>query len=542
MQENYESFSDAERKLLAHFVTNTEKSIFALRNLPEVVKGALFSRYSRSGLGLRSLLLKEFIQNEEEMAFEAIAGKGEGSADEGQQEAIRKAQNFYDRILDGYGDDSIGELGGAHLACENISILSTKVIEDRRIGGSPLEKSTRYIYFDQKVNGEYLFYREPVLMTSSFRDLYLSTCNMLFDTYSRLIRPLTTFMEAQYPKEPEISQAAWTASIRAKVLDTIRGLLPCSTKTNMGLFGNGRFFEYLIQKLLSSNLSELREIGKRSQEELSKVIPSFVRRAESTHRHFLAWQQFYETMQKEIHALAVACAKNITSQDVPGVTLVSYDKEGIYKIAAALLFESSRASLSALTEYVKTLPSEALNQILDAAVAGRKGRRHKSPRALEHANCTFEMLTDIGSWRDLQRHRIATTEHQLFTCRYGYYVPEELYEAGLQAEYQKALEDAKAAYDTIAATFPREAQYIVPLAYNVRWYFAANLREIQWMTELRSAAAGHPSYRQIAQNMVKELIQAEPRFQRFFQFVDFADHKLGRLGQETRQAAKKGLA
>jgi len=151
-----EEFTESQIKILEHFVTNTTNNIFVLRNLPEVIKGALFSRYSRSTLGLRSLLLKEFILNED-TAFSSIAGKYSDGGKDDQMIAIQKAQNFYDRILDGYGDDSIGELGGAHLAVENVSMLAAKVIEDSRIGGSPLEKSTRYIYFDQKVNGQYLY-------------------------------------------------------------------------------------------------------------------------------------------------------------------------------------------------------------------------------------------------------------------------------------------------------------------------------------------------------------------------------------------------
>src|SRR6185295_2337737 len=214
MLEDYEEFTDPQIKILDRFVTNTKSSIFALRNLPEVIKGALFSRYSRSSLGLRTLLLKEFILNNDETAFEAIAGIVSSSSSEDQNTqlmAIKKAQNFYDRILDGYGDDSIGELGGAHLAIENVSMIAAKAIEDSRLGGSPLEKSTRYIYFDQKVKGEYLFYREPILMTSAYRDLYLNTCNMLFETYSKLIPPLTAKIESEMPPEAHISKTAYTA-------------------------------------------------------------------------------------------------------------------------------------------------------------------------------------------------------------------------------------------------------------------------------------------------------------------------------------------
>ena len=363
----YEEFSEAQGKVLNRFVTNTTGNVFVLRNLPEVIKGALFSRYSRSSLGLRSLLLKEFILGDE-TEFASIVGKGgfEEGSDEEQFVAIKKAQNFYDRILDGYGDDSIGELGGAHLAIENISMIAAKLIEDCRIGGSPLEKSTRYIYFDQKVNDQYLYYREPILMTSAFRDLYTSTCDMLFDTYTKLIPQTTEMMEKLFPKDAETSKAAYTAALRAKVLDCFRGLLPAGTLTNMGMFGNGRFWESLLHKLQCQNLSELQEIGKSSLEELTKVIPSFVRRADPHHRHHESFVHFYESMQVQLKS--VAAQHVLPKNDVEsGVKLIAYDPDAPYKVAAALLFAQGDYNLGELLDYCKKLPQEELAKIFDAA-------------------------------------------------------------------------------------------------------------------------------------------------------------------------------
>ncbi len=545
MLENYEEFTESQAKILERFVTNTKSSIFVLKNLPEVLKGALFSRYSRSSLGLRSLLLKEFILNSEETAFDAIVALPVGDDAESpvsQMVAIKKAQNFYDRILDGYGDDSIGELGGAHLAIENVSMIAAKAIEDSRIGGSPLEKSTRYIYFDQKVNGEYLFYKEPILMTSAYRDLYLKTCNNLFDTYVKLIPPLTTFMEAKYPKEAETSKAAYAAAIRAKVLDCLRGLLPASTMTNMGLYGNGRFFEYLIDKLQCHNLVELQEVGKKSFEELNKVIPSFVRRAEATHKYHKAFSQFTDAMSSESKILAHQHEEKMVRNMKPGVRLVSSDRESPYKVAAAFLYSHTDRGLSELVSYCKNISDEELSTLLDSAVNARENRRHKSPRALEHAHFTFEVVADFGSYRDLHRHRMLTQERQLICCDYGYYTPPELEESGLDDVYHQALLEAKVAYDAIASELPEEAQYIVPMAYNVRWYFEVNLRSLQWLCELRASPAGHPSYRLIAQQLAQETIAAFPQFERFFKFVDYEGYDLGRLGQEQRKAEKLGLA
>ncbi len=534
--EDYENFSEQQLKIIQRYVTNIDENIFVLRNLPEVIKGALFSRYSRSSLGLRSLLLKEFILNED-TAFATISGeKHEGEED--QIMAIKKAQSFYDRILDGYGDDSIGELGGAHLAVENISMIAAKVIEDSRIGGSPLEKSTRYIYFDQKINGEFLFYREPILMTSAYRDLYLEVCNDLFETYGRLIPPMTEMMEKKFPKENEVSKVAYTAALRARVLDCLRGLLPSGALTNMGVFGNGRFFEGLIQKLNSHNLSELQEIGKTSYQELSKVIPSFVRRSEGSHKYQKTYSEFKERQDGALKELSEQYTESLAKMSSAGVRLVSYDAQSPTKVAAGLLFANSDVGLAELQDHCGKLPKEEVERILEVGAAYRENRRHKSPRALEHAEFTFEIVADFAVYRDLQRHRMLTQERQMLSCDHEYFIPDEIIGTDMEKEYREVMEKAKGAYDTIKLELPEEAQYVVPMAYNIHWYFHVNLRALQWLCELRSSPAGHPNYRYIAQEMAKQVSTVLPEFERFFKFVDYDGYELGRLGQEVRKEEK----
>ncbi|QVL57827.1 MAG: FAD-dependent thymidylate synthase [Simkaniaceae bacterium] len=540
MLNDYEEFSESQLKIIKKYVTSTSSHIFCLRNLPEVIKGALFSRYSRSSLGLRSLLLKEFILNEE-TAFSSISGQKDEENDnelEDQSVAIKKAQNFYDRILDGYGDDSIGELGGAHLAIENVSMIAAKVIEDSRIGGSPLEKSTRYIYFDQKYEGEYLFFREPILMTSAYRDHYVDTCNHLFEVYGKLIPPLTEQMEKDFPKEHDVSKVAYTAALRAKVLDCLRGLLPASALTNMGVYGNGRFFETLIQKLNCHNLSELQEIARTSHQELSKVIPSFVRRADLSHKHQNTYAEFHDKMNEELHLMSEQYTSAIQPLNQPMVRLVNSDPDSPVKVASALLFNQSNCGLMELQEMCRTLPKEDLSRIFEGASALRQNRRHKSPRALEHAEFTFEIVADYGIYRDLQRHRTLTQERQLLSCDLGYYIPKEILDTEMEKDYREAMDRAKATYDEIAGELPEEAQYVVPMAYNIHWYFHINLRSLQWMCELRSSPAGHPMYRYVAQEMAKQVSHTFPEFERFFKFVDYDGYELGRLGQEIRTVEK----
>lgn len=544
MANHYEEFSEAQKELLSRYVTTASGNVFALRNLPEVIKGALFSRYSRSALGLRSLLLKEFIQNEE-TAFEAIVKpKTQFAAEEAEDQmiAIQKAQNFYDRILDGYGDDSIAELGGAHLAIESISMLAAKHVEDCRIGGSPLEKSTRYIYFDQKVNGEYLFYREPVLMASAYRTLYINTCNSLFETYSALIPQLTAVFEEKYPRDPETSKAAYTAALRAKVLDCLRGLLPVSTLTNMGMFGNGRFFEQLIHKLHCGSLSELQDIAEKTHKELSKVIPSFIARSDRDHRHHKGYEDYFESMQAEIKLLANEHQSRLGKKEPvegSGVKLVYADSDAPQRVAAALLSSRSNRSLQEWQAYARTLNDEELNKIFESVTAQRQNRRHKSPRALEHGAFTFEIVADFGIYRDLQRHRMLTQERQLLTTEYGYWIPHEIIGTSMEGPYVEAMERGRAAFEQIAPDFPEEAQYVVPMAYNIRWYFHVNLRALQWLCELRSAPAGHSTYRFVAQEMAKQVSEKFPTLERFLKFVDYDGYNLGRMDQEVRRVKQQ---
>lgn len=534
-----EEFSESQLKILERYVTNTSGDIFVIKNLPEVIKGALFSRYSRSSLGLRSLLLKEFVYGEE-TAFDAIIGEdsGEEKKSESQLAAINKAQNFYDRILDGYGDDSIGELGGSHVAIENVSMLAAKAIEDSRIGGSPLEKSTRYIYFDQKVNNQYAYYREPILMTSAYRELFLETCDMLFETYSKCIPPLTDLMEKSFPREPEKSKVAYTAALRARVLDCLRGILPAGTLTNMGIFGNGRFWESLIHKLQCQNLAELQDVGKQMFDELYKVIPSFIRRTEMHHRHHVAYAQYFESMQDQLRHVFHQQSLHL-EESRPGVRLIAHDPDGVNKVAAALLYSFGDFSLHSLQEHARKLSRAEIEKIFEAASSMRENRRNKSPRALEHAQFTFEIVGDFGIYRDLHRHRMLTQERQLLTADHGYFVPQELKDTPMEKMYHLAMERAGEAYRTIAEKLPEEAQYVVPMAYNVRWYFHVNLRSLQWLCELRSQAAGHPNYRHVAQEMTRQVIQAQPLFESFFKFVDFNGYELGRLDQELRKAEKQ---
>jgi thymidylate synthase ThyX len=534
-----QSLNSEEITLLSNFVTNTDRPIFALRNLPEVVKGALFSRYSRSEKGLRQILLDEFIKVSES-GFAEIVGhsslsNGESEASD-QIVATQKAEAFYDRVLIGYGDDSVAELGGAHIACEEISNIAAKAIEDSRLGLSPLEKSTRYVPFNQKVNGKYRYYREPSIMASSHGQLYEETLDFLFDTYTDLIEPLIVWIQSQTPRDENTSERAYHQATRAKALDLLRGLLPMATLTNVGLFGNGRAFEYLLVKLAASPHQEVRTIGCSIQAELDKIIPSFVKRAKSDRG--TEYSKYLADNREKVKVKSQKSKSKNNSSDQTNVRLVDWEKDAESKLVTAILYPHECRSWEEIAADVATLDNDQKLEIINTYVGDRQSRFHRPGRAFEEVFYTFDFLADLGAYRDLHRHRICTQERQTYTVQHGYVVPPELVAAGLVDPYRQALARSATAFNTIAQDLPSAAQYLVPFAYRVRWRMKLNLREAYHFIELRSARQGHPSYREIAQEMYRQIQSVHPNLAAGMHFVDLSDYHLERLAAEQHLDTK----
>jgi thymidylate synthase ThyX len=493
----------AEAQVLARYFTNLDRPVFALRNLPEVVKGALFSRYSRTEKSLRRVLLEEFI-NEPDSGFEALAGNPSSSDD---MVAVRRAEEFYERVLVGYGDDSVAELAGAHVAVERTSTLAAKALEDSRIGISPLEKSTRYVRFDRPgPEGRYLFYRGPELAHPE----YEPAADALFAVYSSMVEPVTEAIRARYPIELGETDRAWKSATRAKALDLLRGLLPAGALTNLGLFGNGRAFEYLITKMAAHELPECRRLAADLHRELALVIPAFVKRALDDRYGRPA----AERMAKVRSATAsLAPHGSLAPAAGPSVRLLEFDPDAERKVVAAALFPYSDLSL----EEQAADPA----QVLEALLGDRANRRQRTPRALEHAEYTFEIVANFGAYRDLHRHRMLTQDRQLLGTSLGYDLPPGLAELGMADRFQAAVEGAAAAHRTLLRDAGSAlAQYVVPLAFRVRWIFRANLREVYHLCELRTTPQGHPDYRWVAQEMYRRVAEIHPRLARYAGFID----------------------
>src|SRR5262245_20747196 len=457
-----EAFSLAEQHSLAPFFTNLTESVFGLR-LPQEVAGALFSRYSRSAKSLRRIFLDEFFANSD-LLLHQLPGGFPSAADQGA--ALHKAREFYDRVLVGYGDDSVAQLGGAHVACEQISNVAAKVLEDARIGIAPLEKSTRYVRFDAKAaDGDYLFYKEPKIMASPHREAYLSVMRLLFATYAAEIEPLIAFVRESLPvetvewKHPQTgepltykdavkderlrrwAETAYRSTVRAQACDVLRAYLPAATLTNVGLFGVGQAFEHLLNKLYSHDLAEAQSLAAGIHAALNVLIPSFVKRARRS-----------EYLAETFAAARTLTARLLAQTPVEpsqSVRWVDYDAAAEEKIVAAVLYPHSRHSLSQLRQVVARMSVEQRGQVLDEYLRRRRHRRDNPGRALEQVYYTFDLVGNLGLYRDLQRHRLLTQERQDFTTMHGYDTPEELEAAGFQLDFDRCMEAADRLYNRI---------------------------------------------------------------------------------------------
>ncbi|NPA22091.1 MAG: thymidylate synthase [Candidatus Micrarchaeota archaeon] len=493
-----------EKDILKYFVTNVEGRVFALKNLPETIKGALFSRYSRTKKSVKELLLTEFLG-------ELNIQPQELEIDDS------KAREFFERVLIAYGDESVAELAFAHIALEGISNIATKVVEDPRIGISPLEKSSRYVEFDEKKDGKYQYYRDEFLLGFD----YESTLDEVFDFYSWLIKELQKDLQELYPRPEDTSPGAYKRALKAKACDIARGLLPAATLTNVGLAGNARAFDYLLMKMRAHPLPEITQLAKEMHTELSKVLPVFVKR--SFDRHGDEMVRFLKEINSE--------PSSEFSHSEPGAHLLSV-QGSMRDIYGAWLFEHSQLSLEDAMRKAKEASEQEIQAWWEKIHNARTNRRHKPPRAFELVSFTFELVGNYGAYRDLQRHRVLTQMRQLLNPYLGYDVPEEVEQFGYGEKWREMMEITKQLYGEIAKKNKYYAQYALPFAYRVRWLFHLNLREAFHLIELRSGEQGHPDYRKLAIEMGKTIEKVLPPIT--FKYMNTNKIDLERLNLEKR--------
>lgn len=518
-----ESFTEAEQEVLSRYVTNLDGPVFALVNLPEVVKGALFARYSRSAKSLRRLLLDEFVDDLEPEASgggEAV-GPGQG-----------RAEALYQRIFLDYGDESVAQLVHVHVACEQVSNLLTKVLERGRLMAY-LEQSTRYVRYDSRLaNGHFRYQRDPAVLSSELGARYVGEMDRMFETYHDLLEPLQAFLSARHQRPDAVAELAWRNSLRARALDSLRGLLPAGSLSNVGIAGSGQAFERLIMRLRAHPLPEARACAEELLGELRKVIPSLLGRLDRPDRG-LAWVAYLAERRAATEELAAALCPAPSSRPAgedPLVTLTDWDRDGEAKVLAAMLYPATDRSDQETLDLVRRLSDAEREAIVAASVGERADRRHLPGRALERTWYRFEVVSDYGAFRDLQRHRLLTIEWQPLSSELGFSVEPDIEEAGLADPVTESLERSGELYQALADPFPAQAPYAVALAYRIRYVMELNAREALHLIELRSSPQGHPSYRRVAQEMHR-LIAEQAGHRRVASIMRFADHDQGGLGR-----------
>ena len=533
-----DAFSPEERAALSPYFTNLDGPVFALVNLPEVVKGALFARYSRSPKSLRRLFLDEFSTDVGRSANRG--GVGEGASFPPTFIDTNRAEELYGRMFFEYGDDSVAQLGGVHLACESASNILTKVLEWGRLAAY-LEQSTRYVPYDDRVDGRYR-YHVPRELEGELRTRYVATLDAMFDTYRELLPILREHLAARFPRDAQTSDTAYRLSIRAKALDTLRGLLPAATASNVGIYGTGQAYENLLLRMRAHPLVEVRAYADLMLVELRKVIPAFLRRVDLPDRG-VAWSSYLEETRRATASVAADLLADEASTARDEVTLTDFDPEGEAKVVAAALYAVSDIPDDRLLEVAQKLSEAERRSVLEAYVGRRTNRRHRPGRAFERTSYRFDVLADYGAFRDLQRHRLLTLEWQRLSPRHGSVMPEAIVEAGVEDRWRRALESSATLHDAIAAAgLPEIAPYAVAMAYRLRFYIDMNAREAMHLVELRSAPQGHPAYRRIAQTMHR-LIADRAGHRALAAAMSFADHSevaLERLEAERAAERRRG--
>jgi thymidylate synthase ThyX len=527
-----DTFTPDEARALAPYFSNTDRSVFALTNLPETVKGALFARYSRSAKSLRRLFLDEFLGQLGEAHGHATAAVG-----------VERAEKLYAKVLSDFGDDSVAQLGAAHLACEGVSNVLTKVLEWGRLMAY-LEQSTRYVPYTDRPGGRWKYHVPAELGGSALRERFVHTMDLAFETYAKWIPTLESHFRAKYPKAPQDSDGLYRSVIRAKALDTLRGLLPAATTSNVGLFGSGQAYEALLLRMFAHPLAEVRAHAQAMLGELRQVIPAFLTRVDQPSRGGRSTEYLAET-RRGFAAAARPMLDAKVGEARPEVALTDFDPDGETKVVAAALYAVSDLPDDQLMAIARGLSSDDRASLLRAYAGTRTNRRHKPGRAFERTQYRFDVLADYGAFRDLQRHRLLTLEWQPLGTRHGYIEPAAIEETGALDDWRRVMSESAELYESlVSAGLTEVGPYAVVMAYRVRFYMDMNAREAMHLIELRTSPQGHPSYRRVCQQMHRAIadVAGHRAIAAAMQFADHSEVELERLQAERAMERKRGGA
>jgi thymidylate synthase ThyX len=381
----------------------------------------------------------------------------------------------------------------------------------------------------------YRYYRDAELGPR-----YEAAMDELFGIYSAAIPRVSAWAAEQFPRRDGEGEAAHARAIKAKALDLLRGLLPAASLSHMGIFATGQTYEQLVLHLLAHPLPEAQRYGTMLLRAVQSTIPSFVARVERPERGG-AWVEVLRTRAESGRAWAARLGLDATEGDPAGPSVTLLRAEGDEDdLIAALLFEAGAVGEQRAHEAVAALGAEQREALLRDLIGARENRRHRPGRGFEALRYRFEIVSDYGAFRDLQRHRMLTVQWQALTPHLGAEVPEEVELAGVGDDYRRALDVSRREYERLAEGGLREAApYAVCLGYRIRYVLDMNARAAMQLIELRSGREGHPSYRAVAHAMHEHIARVHPAVAAAMRHVDrTAEPRLERMLGELRTQAK----
>jgi len=491
-------------------------NVFAVHGVDPEVQAYAMAKYSRSALSMKESL-KEISE--------------------------QKAEQFLNTFYFQYGHRSIADLAHLAFAIERLSILAAIVlVDEQRWDGQ--ERSTRYQNF--KKSGYYVpeFDEESALEQS-----YRSTIDFLFAEYDAFTAEMLRYYTGQVPKPDSMEPDAYTRTLRARAFDNSRYLLPLATNTSLGQIVNARTLETQIARLLGSPYREVRRLGEllkqaakepaynvqaesvrglieeikavdaglgaKAEQQLQRpvrVAPTLVKYANPCEYEIKTRATLTQAAAEIMHDAVIRSA--------PPVDLIE-DTPLEVEIAATLLYSACHYSYRQVLEQVQSLSAGQRGEIVDL------GLRHRGPHdellRSFHAGqqFRFDILMDIGGFRDMHRHRRCTQIEQGFTTLHGYETPSDVVSAGLQARFDGAMERAVQMHGQLAdAPDPHAALYVLPMGFRKRTLFKMDFAEALYISELRSGEAGHFSYRNVAYGMYEEVARKHPSLARYFRVTD----------------------
>lgn len=573
-----EEFSEAERFILNRYFTNLDKPVFCLINLPEVVKGALYARYSRTAKSTRRLFLDEFVNRQEiavsaisrdmplqdaealwkqnpSVGFEYIAQqlKSEGSDP---IFSLEHAEGLYRRVFDEYGDDSVSQLGGVHIVFEQASNVVINEIEWGRLGAY-LEQSTRYIDYSQKLaDGRYRYYLPNDVMSGDYAQVYVTGMDKLYELYIKMLDAAICYFEKLNPRESfDGDDRAYRTSIRAKAFDAVRPMLPAGVVSNVGYFGSAQSAANMLRRLLSSELEESKVLGAMALQELRHpdAAPAFFNQIDDPKKGTAWIDYFQETKLNTRSVVDSIVRRKHSSESVESpvdnqVRLTWYDPDNQLKVCAGIIYELNTRNLT-MEESLSLADSighENQYQLIQAYCGNRGGlnsvqgnRRWKPGRAFELAVYNFDMLIDFGIMRDWKRHRLLTAMWGSLDTSLGWTVSPFIQEMDENGYYAQAMQLSDRLYSALNQFYSQSAQYAVCLAYCMRFNININARALMFMLELRTSQQGHPSYREVGQLMHQLIHEVDPSIAESMTYVDYNEYSLERAEAEKRLSKKR---